>query len=209
VKLTYPRVVFVAFLLVTLTILAVAIGTSSATYGSYNYDWDRTSDIRLIVADTGADIEIVRSEARYRRADAETATAFGLDPTETHSDSESGAVASFLDYSGTVIVAAGPDLREPVSRDPRDGDRVLWSPCRHPLTHFAEDGQRAEVLLPVVAPDLVPRRDERRLRAESREFRREDGEVREDAGDDNVMFVVAELAAERGERPPGASYRRS
>jgi hypothetical protein len=69
-------------------------------------------------------IEIVRSEARYRRADAETATAFGLDPTETHSDSESGAVASFLDYSGTVIVAAGPDLREPVSRDPR-----MWIGC--------------------------------------------------------------------------------
>ena len=108
-ELTYPRVVFVAVLLVTLTTVAVAAGTSSAAYGSYNYDWDGTSEIRAVAADAGSDVEIVRDSAAYRRADAETATAFVLEPTEAYSDSEAAAVASFLDRGGTVVVAAEGD----------------------------------------------------------------------------------------------------
>lgn len=107
--LTYPRVVFVAVLLVTLTTMAVAVGTSSAAYGSYNYDWDGTSDMRSVAADAGADVEIVRSDAGYQQADAGSATAFVLEPTETYSDAESDEVASFLDRGGTVVVAAEGD----------------------------------------------------------------------------------------------------
>ena len=65
-ELTYPRVVFVAVLLVTLTTVAVAAGTSSAAYGSYNYDWDGTSEIRAVAADAGSDVEIVRDSASSR-----------------------------------------------------------------------------------------------------------------------------------------------
>lgn len=108
-ELTYPRVVLLAVLLVTLTTLAVAVGTSSAAYGSYNYDWDGTSDVRSVAADAGADVDIVRAEAGYRRADADSATAFVLEPTSAYSESESAAVASFLDRGGTVVVAAEGD----------------------------------------------------------------------------------------------------
>ena len=108
-ELTYPRVVLLAVLLVTLTTLAVAVGTSSAAYGSYNYDWDGTSDVRSVAADAGADVDIVRAEAGYRRADADSATAFVLEPTSAYSESESAAVASFLDRGGTVVVAAESD----------------------------------------------------------------------------------------------------
>ena len=108
-ELTYPRAVLVAVLLVTVTTVAVAAGTSSAAYGSYNYDWDGTSEIRSIAADAGSDVEIVRDSAAYRQANAESATAFVLEPTEAYSDTEAAAVASFLDRGGTVVVAAEGD----------------------------------------------------------------------------------------------------
>lgn len=105
-ELTYPRVVFAAVLLVTITTVAVGVGTSAAAYGPYNYDWDGTSDIRSVAADAGADVEMVRSPTGYREASAESATAFVLEPTERYSNAESEAVASFLDRGGTVVVAA-------------------------------------------------------------------------------------------------------
>jgi len=108
-ELTYPRVVFVAVLFVTLTTTGVAVGTSSTPYGSYNYDWDGTSDSRTVAADAGADVEIVRSPAGYHRTAAENATAFILEPTEPYAETEADAVASFLDRGGTVVVAAEGD----------------------------------------------------------------------------------------------------
>ena len=105
-ELTYPRMVFVAVLLATLTTTGVAVGTSSAAYGSYNYDWDGTSDSRTVAADAGADVEIVRSPAGYHRTAAESATALILEPTEPYTETEADAVASFLDRGGTVVVAA-------------------------------------------------------------------------------------------------------
>jgi hypothetical protein len=108
-ELTYPRVVIVAVLLVTVTTVAGAAGTSSAAYGSYNYDRDGTSEIRSIAADGGSDVEIVRDSAAYRRANAESTTAFVLEPTETYSEAEAAAVASFLGRGGTVVVATEGD----------------------------------------------------------------------------------------------------
>lgn len=108
-ELTYPRIVFVAVLLVTLTTLGVAVGTSSAAYGSYNYEWDGTSDVRTVAGDAGADVEIVRATSGYQQADAESTTAFILEPTEAYSGAEANAVASFLDRGGTVVVAAEGD----------------------------------------------------------------------------------------------------
>ena len=108
-EVTYPRVAFVAVLLVATTTMGVAVGTSSAAYGSYNYEWDGTSDVRTVAGDAGAAVEIVRSPEGYQRADAESATAFVLEPTETYSEAEANAVASFLDRGGTVVVAAESD----------------------------------------------------------------------------------------------------
>jgi hypothetical protein len=108
-ELTYPRAVFVAVLLVTLTTVGVGLGTSSAAYGSYNYDWDGTSDVRTVAAEAGADVEIVRSTTGYQRADAESTTAFILEPTATYAEPEADAVASFLDRGGTVVIAAEGD----------------------------------------------------------------------------------------------------
>lgn len=108
-EITYPRVIFAAVLLVTLTTTVVAVGTSSAAYGSYNYDWDGTSDLRTVAADADTDVDIVRSTAGYERADAERATALVLEPTEPYSEAEAQTVATFLDRGGTVVVAAEGD----------------------------------------------------------------------------------------------------
>ncbi len=94
-------------------------------------------------------------------------------------------------------VAIGADLGEPVGGDARDGDRVLWGAGGELFGDFSERGEAAEVLFPVITPDLVPGRDEGGVCPETRELRGKDGEVREDAGDDDVVFVLSEVASER------------
>ena len=94
-------------------------------------------------------------------------------------------------------ISGRADLAEAVGGDARHGDRVLRDAGGEVFGEFPEGGERAEVFRPVGAPDLVPRRDKRRVGGEAREFRREDGEVREDARDDHVVFVGFESFVER------------
>jgi hypothetical protein len=55
--------------------------------------------------------------------------------------------------------AVGTDSGEAVGRDRGDRYRVLWRARGETLHGLPERCERAEILPPVVAPDLVPRRD--------------------------------------------------
>ena len=97
------------------------------------------------------------------------------------------------------VLTGGTNGGKPVGRDGRDRYRMLWCACGDVLGELTERSGVTEILLPVVAPDLVPRRYEWCVRAETGEFRGEHREVREDTGDDDVVFVAAEASAELGE----------
>jgi len=88
------------------------------------------------------------------------------------------------------VVAVGADLGESVGRNARNRDRMLRCSRCHVFANFSEDGKRAEVFLPILAPHLVPGRDKWGVCSESGKLRREDRKIREDAGDNDIVFVV-------------------
>jgi len=90
-------------------------------------------------------------------------------------------------------VAVGADGCEAVGGDARDCDGVLWRSGGEVFGKLAEQGELAEVVVPVFAPDLVPGVDQWGVGADGGEFDGEDGEVRKDGGDDEVVFVVSEV----------------
>jgi len=105
-ELTYPRLLLVAVLLVTLSVMVVAVGTSSAAFSSYNYEWDGSSDLRTLAEESGADVHVARSTAEYRNVESDRTTALVLGPTGSYAESEVGAMTAFIESGGTLVVAA-------------------------------------------------------------------------------------------------------
>lgn len=135
-EVTYPHLLLAAVVLVTLTALVIAVGTSSATFGSYNYDWDGSSDLRTLAGDSGADVRVSQSTAAYQTAEGDRTTAFVLGPTDSYSESEAGAMAEFVDRGGTLVIAADGGtqtnrLLEDLSVDSRFDGRQLRDEQRY------------------------------------------------------------------------------
>ncbi|MFW6382511.1 MAG: DUF4350 domain-containing protein [Haloferacaceae archaeon] len=105
-EVTYPRLLLAAVVLVTLSAFVFAVGTSAAAFGSYNHGWDGSSDLRSLAGDADADVHVARSTAAYRTGESDRTTAFVLGPTDSYGESDVGAMSSFLDRGGTVVVAA-------------------------------------------------------------------------------------------------------
>jgi len=89
---------------------------------------------------------------------------------------------------GADAVAWGTDFREAVGGDARNGDGVLWRARGEVFGKLAERGEVAEVLGPVVAPDLVLGGDQRGVGADDGQLGGEDGEVRE-YGSDKIVPI--------------------
>lgn len=94
-----------------------------------------------------------------------------------------------------VPVPAG--IGETVGGDARDGDWVLGDSDGEVFGELPEGGEHAEVVVPVVAPHFVPGRDDGHVGSEGGEFRGEDGKVRKDGGDDEVVILVVKSFGER------------
>lgn len=107
--LTYPRLLLAALVVVVLTASIVGLSTSSAALGSYNSAWDGTSDMRTLVADTGATTEIGQSTSVYTSVTPNETTAFILSPSSPYTASEAARIERFLDRGGTLVVAADFD----------------------------------------------------------------------------------------------------
>lgn len=105
-NMTYPRLLFAVVSIVTLSVLVIAVGTSTAAFGSYNYNWDGTSDLRTLAGESGADVQIARSTVEYQNVDSDRSTAFVLRPTDPYTESDVQTIAEYIDRGGTVVVAA-------------------------------------------------------------------------------------------------------
>lgn len=104
--LTYPRLLLVGVVLVASLAFLFAVGTSASAFGSYNYGWDGTSELRATAADSGSDVHIAQSTTAYRDQDGTDATAFVVRPTRSYTEAETEPMREFLDGGGTVVVGA-------------------------------------------------------------------------------------------------------
>lgn len=104
-ELTYPHLLLVGIVLVTVTAAAFGLSTSSTAFGSYNPDWDGTRDFRVVASNTGADVEVSQSVDAYSEQPPNRTTAFVLSPTDRYAESDVRTIAAFLDRGGTVVVA--------------------------------------------------------------------------------------------------------
>lgn len=95
------------------------------------------------------------------------------------------------------VVPRRTDPGEAVGGDAGDGDRILRETGGDALDELATGREPAQVPVPVGAPHLVPRRHDRCVGAETRQFARENREVREDGHDENVVRLPRHPRAER------------
>jgi hypothetical protein len=103
-QLTYPRLLLISLVLMTATASGFAVATSSASFGSYNPDWDGSRSLRLL-ADSEAEATIARSTDAYEQVNASDTTAIILSPQTPYSDVDAAQISSFVDNGGTVVVA--------------------------------------------------------------------------------------------------------
>ena len=99
-----PQLVLLLLVCVLAGTLIGAAGTSTASFGAYNPQWDGTSDFRDHV-DTQTESRIIVDTAAYDTQTATDSIAIILAPTTSYSPNESQRLRSFLDRGGTVLIA--------------------------------------------------------------------------------------------------------
>lgn len=101
---SYPRLLLAGLagtLAITLIVLA---GTSSASLGVYNADWDGTAEIRSAAESAGAEPTVVQNVSAYEAAPPEQTLAVVLSPSDAYGR-DGQAVRSFVRSGGTLLVA--------------------------------------------------------------------------------------------------------
>lgn len=116
-RVAVPVLVAAALVVAVAGALVVGGATSSADFGSFNPDWDGTSDLRSIADAEDAEPVVVRNATSYDdygRGDV----AFVLAPESGYDDAEAAGVREFVERGGTLVVA---------ERDGQHGDALLSS----------------------------------------------------------------------------------
>jgi hypothetical protein len=101
---SYPRLLLAGLagtLAITLIVLA---GTSSASLGVYNADWDGTAEIRSAAESAGAEPTVVQNVSAYEAVPPEQTLAVVLSPSDAYGR-DGQAVRSFVRSGGTLLVA--------------------------------------------------------------------------------------------------------
>lgn len=135
-EVTYPHLLLIAVLLCTLSVATIAVGTSSAAFGPYNYGWNGSSDFRSLAEDSEAEVTVAHSTAAYHPVNDDQTTAFVLGPTDSYTESEAQSVSAFINRGGTVVIAADGSrqtnqLLETIGVDSRFDGRQLRDEQRH------------------------------------------------------------------------------
>lgn len=112
-KLSYPRLLLISLIVLSALTGGVAVATSSASFGSYNPDWDGSRSLRLL-AQSEAETTLARSTAAYQERPANRTTAIILSPQTEYSPSDISNLESFLNEGGTIVIAG--DFGEQANR---------------------------------------------------------------------------------------------
>lgn len=134
---TYPQLVLLILTMaVSVTVLFGAV-TSGVAFGSYNPDWDGTSELR-VEADTVADETIIVSNTeRYDTVEANGTVAFVIAPDEQYDLEDSSRIQSFVERGGTVVIADDqPERANPLLADLNSTVRIDGDPVRDEQNYY-------------------------------------------------------------------------
>lgn len=99
-----PRTVLYGLAIVLSITLVIAASTTTATFGTYDGEWDETSDFREL-ADQRTETTIGFNTRSYETMDPDGTVAIILAPTEAYSTTDSRRVREFVEAGGTVVIA--------------------------------------------------------------------------------------------------------
>jgi len=99
-----PKILLIVLALTLGVALVVAAGTTTATFGAYNLEWDGTSDFREHV-DANEQNQVTLETAPYETVSPNGTAAVVLAPEDRYEDTDSQRVRSFVESGGTLIVA--------------------------------------------------------------------------------------------------------
>jgi len=124
-----PRVVLGALVGAVLVTLVVAAGTSSASLGAYNTNWDGTSQVRAAADSADTPTTVARNVSTYSTVPANGTLAVVLSPEERYG-ADASAVREHVRSGGTLLVAedygdGGNELLEAVGATARVDGRPL------------------------------------------------------------------------------------
>ncbi|MDS0280801.1 DUF4350 domain-containing protein [Haloarcula onubensis] len=124
-----PRLLLGALAVAVGLTLVVAAGTSSASLGAYNTDWDGTSQVRAAAESADTPTTVARNVSAYATVPANRTLAVVLSPDEPYGP-EAEAIRSYVRAGGTLLVAedygrGGNELLEAVGATARIDGRPL------------------------------------------------------------------------------------
>lgn len=125
-----PHYVLLGLCIALVLTVGLAASTSSSPFGSYNPQWDGTSDLRQYTADRGATPAIVTTTADYPQTATNGTLAVVLGPDESYTAAETARIRRFVTAGGTLLVAedygsVGNDLLATLGAQARFDGRPL------------------------------------------------------------------------------------
>ncbi|MFT4947262.1 MAG: hypothetical protein ACI8TL_001502 [Natronomonas sp.] len=154
-KVDAPQAALAALVVAVVVALLVGGATSGVAFGSFNPQWDGTSDLRTTAEETGSEPVVLQNTTEYGVYGSGD-IAFVLAPSQEYDATDADRVRGFLERGGTVVVAdrdgqysstllnrVGADARPngTVLRDERNYQRSPAFPVATPVenTSIAED----------------------------------------------------------------------
>lgn len=128
-RIDLPPLIAAALGIAVVAGLVFGGATSAAAFGSYNPNWEGTSELRSIAETEGAEPVVLRNTSTYDQHGAGDVT-FILAPSTGYNASESDRIRAFVERGGTLVVAErdgepGLQLLEEVGAQARPVGPVL------------------------------------------------------------------------------------
>ncbi|WP_121742927.1 DUF4350 domain-containing protein [Natronorubrum halophilum] len=136
----WPETLAVVFGAVVVLTVVLAVATSAASFGPYNYAWDGTSEFRDRVAeDPDTELEIVNETDQYEDEDADETVAFVIAPETDYGETDTERVRQFVEDGGTLVVLDdfgqhSNELLSAIGADARTDGQLLRDDVNHEST---------------------------------------------------------------------------
>ncbi|THE64447.1 DUF4350 domain-containing protein [Salinadaptatus halalkaliphilus] len=101
----WPQLLVVGYGIVVSIAILIALVTSTATFGPYNYGWDGTSEFRgQVEASPDTELEFVHETDRYGDVPETETVAFVIAPETSYAEDDAERIGRFVEAGGTLVV---------------------------------------------------------------------------------------------------------